>query len=75
MRASVEMVHGVVWTLRRSEKPLLAAIRQSITLSGSMNSNEALAQAADNAVGLAGTENFREGARAFLDKRAPQWND
>jgi enoyl-CoA hydratase/carnithine racemase len=53
----------------------LAAIRQSITLGGSMSFDDGLAMEADHVVRLAGTENFREGVRAFLEKREPQWND
>jgi enoyl-CoA hydratase/carnithine racemase len=53
----------------------LAAIRQSITLGGSIDFNDGLALDADLVTGLAGTDNFREGVAAFLAKRAPQWQD
>lgn len=53
----------------------LAAIRQSITLGGGMNFNDGLAMEGDFVVRLAGTKNFQEGVRAFIEKRAPNWID
>jgi enoyl-CoA hydratase/carnithine racemase len=53
----------------------LAAIRQSITLGGSIDFEGGLALEADLAARLAGTNNFREGIAAFLAKRPPQWED
>jgi len=60
-----------------AEKPpeALAAIRQSITLGGSIDFEGGLALEADLAARLAGTNNFREGIAAFLAKRPPQWED
>lgn len=53
----------------------LAAIRQSITLGGGMSFEDGLAMEADFVTNLAGTANFDEGISAFLEKRAPQWQD
>ena len=51
----------------------LAAIRQTITLGGARTFDDGLALERSHAVALAGTTNFDEGVRAFLDKRAPDW--
>ena len=53
----------------------LEAIRQSITLGGGMSFEDGLALEADFVSSLAGTANFDEGVSAFLEKRAPQWQD
>ena len=62
-------------TLAGKPPEALAAIRQSITLGGSMNFEDGLAMEADFVTSLAGTENFSEGVSAFLEKREPQWQD
>ena len=51
----------------------LAAIRRTITLGGSMTFEEGMALELETASALAATDDFREGVRAFLDKRAPRW--
>jgi enoyl-CoA hydratase/carnithine racemase len=51
----------------------LAAIRRSITIGGGLSFEDGLALEHRLAVGLAGTANFREGVRAFLEKRSPAW--
>jgi enoyl-CoA hydratase/carnithine racemase len=49
--------------------PALAAIRRTITEGGGMSFEEGLKVERDWAARLAGTEEFRAGVRAFLDKR------
>ena len=51
----------------------LAAIRQTVTLGGSMSFDDGLALERAHVVRLAGTDNFREGLAAFVDKRMPEW--
>ncbi|MBT3535733.1 MAG: enoyl-CoA hydratase/isomerase family protein [Rhodospirillaceae bacterium] len=51
----------------------LAAIRQTVTLGGSMSFDEGLALEREHIVRLAESENLREGLAAFLEKRPPQW--
>lgn len=51
----------------------LAAIRRTITLGGGMSFEEGMALELETASALADTDDFREGVRAFLDKRPPQW--
>ena len=53
----------------------LASIRQSITLGSGMSFDDGLELEAEHVVRLAGTENFREGVHAFMEKRAPKWQD
>jgi enoyl-CoA hydratase/carnithine racemase len=72
LRAEVQ-AYGEILAAKPPEA--LAAIRQSITLGGGMKFDDGLALEADHVVRLAGTENFREGVRAFMEKRAPQWQD
>ena len=51
----------------------LAAIRQTITLGGAMNFDDGMALERDHVARLAGTDNFREGLTAFIEKRSPVW--
>ncbi len=51
----------------------LAAIRQTITLGGAVCFDEGLKMEFDAEVELAGTRDFEEGIRAFLEKRPPRW--
>ncbi|MDP6872786.1 MAG: enoyl-CoA hydratase/isomerase family protein [Alphaproteobacteria bacterium] len=62
-------------SLAAKPREALAAIRQSITLGGGLSFDDGLAMEAEHVVRLADTENFREGVRAFMGKRAPQWQD
>ena len=72
LRAEVQ-AYGEELTAKPAEA--LAAIRQSITLGGGMNFDDGLAMEADFVSHLAGTDNFNEGVRAFLEKREPVWKD
>jgi enoyl-CoA hydratase len=58
-----------------ADKPArcLAAIRQTITLGGAVSFDEGLKMEFDAEVELAGTGDFEEGIRAFLEKRSPRW--
>lgn len=58
-----------------AQKPpeALAAIRRAIVIGGALSFSDGLALEADLATDLAGTANFKEGVRAFLDKRPPEW--
>lgn len=60
---------------RLAAKPAaaLAAIRRTITLGGGMPFDDGLELELRAAAGLAGNRDFKEGLRAFLEKRAPQW--
>lgn len=51
----------------------LAAIRRTVTLGGGMSYEEGMALELEQASALAASDDFREGVRAFLDKRAPKW--
>ena len=53
--------------------PALAAIRRSITEGGGLGFEEGLAIEREWAVRLAGTQEFREGVSAFLERRKPEW--
>lgn len=58
-----------------AEKPpeALAAIRRTITHGMDLPFGEALALEHEAIVELGGTRNFKEGVRAFLEKRKPEW--
>lgn len=60
---------------RLAEKPpeALAAIRRAVTIGGGLTFDEGLVVEEDLATRLAGTANFDEGVRAFLDRRPPTW--
>jgi len=51
----------------------LAAIRRCLVDGGSRSFDEGLEIEGEQAIGLAGHANFREGVSAFLDKRKPNW--
>jgi enoyl-CoA hydratase/carnithine racemase len=61
---------------RLAAKPpeALAAIRRAVVEGGSTGFDQGLALEARLAAELAGTANFDEGVRAFLDKRPPRWH-
>jgi enoyl-CoA hydratase/carnithine racemase len=73
-----EQLHEEVQTYANSlaQKPAqaLAAIRRSITEGGAMSFDEGLKLEYEIAEKLAGTEDFSEGIRAFLEKREPKWD-
>ena len=60
---------------RLADRPpeALAAIRRAIAVGGGVNFDEGLRIEADLAAELAGTDNFREGVNAFLERRPPRW--
>lgn len=70
LRATVQ-----AYALRLGERPpeALAAIRRAITIGGGLTFDEGLALEAELATGLAGTANFHEGVRAFLERRPARW--
>jgi enoyl-CoA hydratase/carnithine racemase len=59
-----------------AQKPAqaLAAIRRTITEGGAMSFAEGLKLEYEIAEKLAGTKDFSEGIRAFLEKREPKWD-
>jgi len=52
----------------------LAAIRRCVIEGGAKSFDEGLAIELDCVTELAGTRNFEEGVRAFLERRAPVWS-
>jgi enoyl-CoA hydratase/carnithine racemase len=72
-----ERLHNEVqaYAVSIAKKPAqaLAAIRRTITEGGSMSFDQGLKMEYDTAVKLAGTKDFAEGIRAFLEKREPKW--
>jgi enoyl-CoA hydratase/carnithine racemase len=72
-----EQLHEEVQTYASSlaQKPAnaLAAIRRTITEGGAVSFDEGLKIEYESAVSLAGTKDFAEGIRAFLEKREPEW--
>ncbi len=68
-----EEVQAYAAALAAKPARALAAIRRCITMGLDLPYDEALALERDAAVGLAGTPDFAEGLRAFLEKRPPKW--
>ena len=72
-----EHLHAEVQTYAESlaQKPAraLAAIRRTITEGGAVSFEKGLKLEYETAVALAGTSDFEEGIRAFLEKRKPRW--
>ncbi|MFQ5937662.1 MAG: enoyl-CoA hydratase/isomerase family protein [Acidiferrobacterales bacterium] len=66
-------VQGYARALADKPAKCLAAIRRTITLGGSVAFDEGLKMEYDAEVELAGTRDFEEGIRAFLEKRPPRW--
>jgi len=60
-----------------AQKPAkaLAAIRRCITLGGGMTFEDGLEYEIHQAAALAGTPDFVEGVKAFLEKRDPKWEN
>jgi enoyl-CoA hydratase/carnithine racemase len=68
-----EEVQAYGAALARKSADALAAIRRCITKGLEMPYDDALAVELEAAVHLAGTHDFSEGLRAFLEKRPPKW--
>ena len=51
----------------------LASIRRCLVEGGVLNFEEGLQIEAEEAIALAGHDNFAEGVAAFLEKRKPVW--
>ena len=68
-----EEVQAYAESLTQKPAKALAAIRRTITEGGGMSFNDGLELEFETAVKLAGTKDFSEGIRAFLEKREPQW--
>ncbi|HEY3125151.1 MAG TPA: enoyl-CoA hydratase/isomerase family protein [Thermoanaerobaculia bacterium] len=68
-----EEVQAYGAALARKSAVALAAIRRCITTGLEMPYEDALAVELEAAVQLAGTHDFSEGLRAFLEKRPPKW--
>ena len=66
-------VQAYAETLTAKPPEALAAIRRAINHGGGLTFDEGLEVERTLAVSLAGTDNFREGIQAFLEKRAPEW--
>ena len=68
-----EEVQAYAEDLARKPPEALAAIRRTMTEGMDLPFEEAMRLESDAAVELAGTPNFKEGVRAFLEKRKPRW--
>ena len=68
-----ETVQRYAETLCDKPPEALAGIRRAITYGGGLMFDEGLNVERKVAIGLAGTQNFDEGVRAFLEKRKPEW--
>ena len=66
-------VQAYAESLARKPAKALAAIRRTITEGGGMSFDNGLKLEFETAVKLAGTKDFSEGIRAFVEKREPQW--
>ncbi len=68
-----EEVQAYAAALAKKPAAALAAIRRCITLGLDLPYDDALALEFEAAAHLAGTPDFAEGLRAFLEKRPPKW--
>jgi enoyl-CoA hydratase len=68
-----EEVQAYAKELARKPAEALAAIRRTITQGGAMSFDKGLKIEYESALNLAGTKDFSEGIRAFLEKRDPEW--
>jgi len=72
-----EQLHEEVQTYANSlaQKPAqaLSVIRRTITEGGAISFEEGMKIEYESALKLAGTKDFSEGIRAFLEKREPKW--
>ena len=66
-------VQAYAESLAKKPARTLAAIRRTITEGGAVSFNEGLKIEYETAIELAGTKDFAEGIRAFLEKRKPNW--
>jgi enoyl-CoA hydratase len=66
-------VQAYAESLARKPAKTLAAIRRTITQGGGVSFDDGLKLEFESAVALAGTKDFTEGIRAFLEKRKPEW--
>jgi enoyl-CoA hydratase len=66
-------VQSYAESLAQKPAKALAAIRRTITEGGAMSFDNGLKIEYETAVKLAGTNDFSEGIRAFLEKRKPNW--
>jgi enoyl-CoA hydratase len=66
-------VQSYAESLAQKPAKALAAIRRTITEGGAMSFDKGLKIEYETAVKLAGTNDFSEGIRAFLEKRKPNW--
>ena len=69
----LDQVQAYAESLAQKPAKALAAIRLTITEGGGMVFKEGLKLEFETAVNLAGTKDFAEGIRAFLEKRKPKW--
>ena len=60
--------------LAKKPAQALASIRRTITAGGAVSFEEGMEIEFKITVKLAGTRNFAEGIKAFLEKRKPKWD-
>ncbi len=59
--------------LAKKPPEALAAIRACVVGGGALDFEAGMAVELDQVAALAGTKNFEEGIRAFLERRKPEW--
>lgn len=69
-----EEVQAYANTLAQKPAQALAEIRRTITEGGSVSFEEGMKIEYESALKLAGTKDFSEGIKAFLEKRKPDWD-
>jgi enoyl-CoA hydratase len=69
-----EEVQDYAEALTRKPAQALAEIRRTITEGGAVSFQKGMKIEYESAVKLAGTSDFSEGIKAFLEKRKPEWN-
>ena len=60
-------------TLAKKPAQALTAIRRTITEGGALSFEKGMEIEYESAANLAGTRDFSEGIKAFLEKRKPGW--
>ena len=68
-----EEVQAYANSLGQKPAQALSAIRRTITEGGPISFEEGMKIEYESALKLAGTKDFSEGIRAFLEKREPKW--